>query len=45
MFIDHCEQNETVYEYWYAVFEAKKARAEVADRRQREAVEAAVTCQ
>ncbi|KAB2570345.1 putative RNA-binding protein [Lasiodiplodia theobromae] len=45
MFINHCEQNETVHEYRYAVFEAKKARAEVATRRQREAVEAAAAYQ
>ncbi|KAL0260216.1 Splicing factor [Diplodia seriata] len=45
MFINHCEQNESVHEYRYAVFEAKKARADVAARRQREAAEAAAAYQ
>lgn len=45
MFIHHCEQHESVHEYRYAIFEAKKARAEVAARRQKEAAEAAAAYQ
>lgn len=45
MFIHHCEQHESVHEYRYAIFEAKKARVEVAARRQREATEAAAAYQ
>lgn len=45
MFINHCEQHETVHEYRYAIVESRKARLEVAARRQREAAEAAAAYQ
>ncbi|GME30207.1 putative pre-mRNA splicing factor protein [Neofusicoccum parvum] len=45
MFINHCEQHETVHEYRYAIIEAKKAREEVTIRRQKEAAEAAAIYQ
>ncbi|KAK8197560.1 uncharacterized protein BKA78DRAFT_292677 [Phyllosticta capitalensis] len=41
MFLNHCEQHETVQEYRFAILEARSANKEVIARRQKEAAEAA----
>ncbi|KAK8436109.1 hypothetical protein IWX49DRAFT_370331 [Phyllosticta citricarpa] len=45
MFLNHCEQHETVQEYRIAILETRSANKEVAARRQKEAAEAAAAYQ
>ncbi|KAF2137222.1 uncharacterized protein K452DRAFT_236158 [Aplosporella prunicola CBS 121167] len=45
MYLNHCEQHESVHQYRFAIIEARKATRDVADRREKEAADAAAAYQ